>query len=376
MKIAVNTRLLLDGRLDGIGRFADETLQLITRQHPEHSFYFYFDRKYNARYIYNANVTPVVLHPQARHPLLFLAWFEAALPLHFNSTKPDIFLSPDGFLSLAARVKSVAVMHDLNFEHYPGDVPYLVRKYYKTMFPRFAHKANRIATVSEYSKNDISQTYRVDASRIDVVYNGAGKLFKPLAEPAQQIVRQQFAMGCDYFFFIGTLHPRKNLVNLFKAFDQFKKTDQKGIKLLLAGARMWWTEEIRLAYENMEYKEHVIFTGRVTDQELASLMASALALTYVSYFEGFGIPILEAFSCNTPVITSNLTSMPEVAGNAALLTDPFSVPSIADAMQQIASDSKLRLKLIEQGRRQGEKFSWQQTADKLWHCIEKTIDSK
>jgi glycosyltransferase involved in cell wall biosynthesis len=373
LKIAVNTRLLIPGRLDGIGRFADETLRIITTNHPEHEFIFYFDRKPDEQFIYNRNIKPVVLQPPARHPFLFLAWFEASLPFHFIQSKPDVFLSPDGFLSLTTNVKSVGVIHDLNFEHFPEDIPFLVRKYYSNMFPRFARKASRIATVSEYSKLDISNTYHIDPKNIDVVYNGAGSIFKPLQLTDKEATKQKFSHGNEYFFFIGTLHPRKNLVNLFKAFDQFKKTDSKGIKLVLAGARMWWTDEIRLAYEGMEHRDDVIFTGRVTDIELASLMASALALTYVSYFEGFGIPILEAFHCDTPVITSNVTSMPEVAGNAAVLIDPFSITSIADAMQKVASDDVFREKLIVEGRIQRAKFSWEQTAEKLWKCVEKTF---
>ena len=374
MKIAVNTRLLLNERLDGIGRFTDETLRIITSQHPEHRFLFYFDRKYDQKYIYNSNVQPVVLFPQARHPFLFISWFEASLPLHFKFSKPDVFLSPDGFLSLSTPVKSVGVIHDLNFEHFPEDIPWLVRKYYKTMFPRFAQKASRIATVSEYSKKDIAGSYGINPSKIDVVHNGAGNIFKPRHADEKQQVRQRFSGGSEYFFFVGTLHPRKNLVNLFRAFDQFKKSDSRNIKLVIAGAKMWWTDEIRLAYEGMGFREEVIFTGRVSDQDLASLMASALALTYVSYFEGFGIPILEAFSCDTPVITSNLTSMPEVAGNAAILTDPFSTNSIAEAMQKISADADFRQKLVAAGREQRLRYSWQQTAGKLWNCIEKAIE--
>ncbi len=364
----------MDGRLDGIGRFADETLRLITTQHPEHQFIFYFDRKCNERFIYNSNINPVVLFPPARHPFLFLAWFEASLPLHFLKIKPDIFLSPDGFLSLTTNVKSVGVIHDINFEHFPEDIPFLVREYFLRMFPRFAQKASRIATVSEYSKLDITETYHINPKKVDVVYNGAGSIFKPLGSYEQQQTRLRFSQGHEYFFFVGTMHPRKNLVNLFNAFDEFKKNDTKGIKLVLAGARMWWTDEIRLAYEGLEYKNDVIFTGRVTDEELAGLMASALALTYVSYFEGFGIPILEAFHCDTPVITSNVTSMPEVAGSAAMLVDPFSITSILDAMLKIASDDNFRQRLIISGKEQRQKFSWQQTADKLWQCVEKAME--
>jgi glycosyltransferase involved in cell wall biosynthesis len=360
--------------MDGIGRFADETLRIITTQHPEHQFYFYFDRKYDKSFIYNSNVTPIILHPQARHPFLFLAWFEASLPFQLARLKPDVFLSPDGFLSLSSKVKSVAVIHDLNFEHYPGDIPFFMREYYTSMFPRFARKAARIATVSEYSKNDIAEKYQVEVAKIDVVYNGASRMFKPVSKTEKQLIKAKYSQGNDYFLFIGTLHPRKNLVNLFRAFDQFKQSDNKGIKLLLAGARMWWTGEISASYEGMKHKDDVIFTGRISDQELASITASALALTYVSYFEGFGIPILEAFQCDTPVITSNVTSMPEVAGDAALLVNPFSTDSISDAMKQIASDSELREKLILKARDQRQKFSWDSSAEKLWNCIEKAVD--
>jgi glycosyltransferase involved in cell wall biosynthesis len=360
--------------MDGIARFTDETLRIVTSKHPEHQFYFYFDTKYEERYIYNSNVHPVVIYPQARHPFLFLAWFEASLPFHFARTHPDIFLSPDGFLSLTSNVKSIGVIHDLNFEHYPDSIPYFMRKYYSVMFPRFVQKSSRIATVSKYSKSDIISTYHIDPAKIDVVYNGSGSIFKALQLAEQQQIRKLFSQGREYFFFVGTLHARKNLVNLFKAFDLFKQSDTNGIKLILAGARMWWTDEIQLAYEGMKYRDDVIFTGRVTDEELASLMASALALTYVSYFEGFGIPILEAFHCDTPVITSNVTSMPEVAGNAAILINPFSVTSIANAMHKVASDPGLRNNLIIAGREQRTKFSWEQTAEKLWGCIEKTIE--
>ena len=373
MKIAVNTRLLLAERLDGIGRFADETLRRMTTMHSEHEFYFYFDRKFDERFVYNRNVHPVVVGPQARHPLLFLAWFEASLPMQFARTKPDVFLSPDGFLSLCTGVKSVAVIHDLNFERYPEDIPYVVRRYYAGMFPRFARKAVRIATVSEYSKRDIMNLYGIDDEKIDVVYNGAGRAFKPLTEEVQRGVRDKYAEGKDYFFFIGTLHPRKNLVNLFKAFDMFKGGDTLGRKLVIAGAKMWWTDEIRLAYEGMAYRDDVVFTGRVSDGDLSLLMGSALALTYVSYFEGFGIPILEAFCCDTPVITSNVTSMPEVAENAAVLINPFSVDSIAEAMQKISVDGGFRERLIVEGRRQREKFSWELSAERLWVCVEKAF---
>jgi glycosyltransferase involved in cell wall biosynthesis len=373
LKIAVNTRLLLHERMDGIGRFACETLKHISTHHPEHEFLFIFDRPYHKSFIFSKNVTPIVVPPPARHPLLFLAWFEVSLPYVFKKHKPDLFLSPDGFLSLKTNVPSIGVIHDLNFEQFPADLPWAVRVYFQRMFPKFALKAKRIATVSEYSKRDIMTRYMVPFEKIDVVHNGSSTNFIPFDEDQKSAVRKQYTSNREYFFFVGSLHPRKNLINLFRAFDRFKLADRKGIKLVIAGARMWWTNEIMQTYETMKFREDVIFTGRVTDHELARLMASALALTYVSYFEGFGIPILEAFNCEVPVITSNTTSMPEVAGDAAILVDPFAVESITAAMHAVVDDAVLRKRLIEKGNLQKEHFSWEKTGEKLWKTIEQTL---
>jgi glycosyltransferase involved in cell wall biosynthesis len=266
-------------------------------------------------------------------------------------------------------------MHDLNFEHYPEDLPFLVRSHYRYYFPRYARKATRIATVSEYSKSDIVRQYAISPEKIDVVYDGAGEQYKPVSGEIQKLTRERYSGGCPYFLFVGALHPRKNLVNLFKAFDLFRKKNQVNVKLLIVGVKKWWTAEIRETYESLSFRDEVIFTGRLPDNELSNIMGSALALTYVSYFEGFGIPIVEAFYCDTPVITSKVTSMPEVAGDAALIVNPFSVESIADAMTKMASDASFRNELIARARIRRSEFSWQKTADKLWESIKKTYIS-
>jgi glycosyltransferase involved in cell wall biosynthesis len=315
-------------------------------------------------------VHPVILRPQARHPLLFLLWFEIAVPFALRRIKPDLFLSPDGYLSLSTRTKSVTVIHDLNFEHFPGDLPWLVSHYYRHFFPRFARKAIRIATVSEYSRKDICIQYGIQPEKVDVVYNGAGNHYYPLQSNQQRSIREKYTGGSPYFIFVGALHPRKNLVNLFKAFDLFKSGSESDCKLLLVGSKLWWTDEIRSTYELMKFRKDVVLTGRLPASELGKVMASALALTYVSYFEGFGIPVVEAFASGIPVITSNVTSLPEVAGDAALLTDPFSPGDIAQAMNAVFTDGHLREQLVNKGKKRLEQFSWDLTAEKLWKTLE------
>ncbi len=375
MNIAVNTRLLIQNRLEGIGWFTYESLKRITTQHPEHQFFFIFDRDYDPEFLFADNITPIIQYPHARHPVLYYAWFEYFIPKLLERIKPDLFLSPDGFLSLKTPVKSMAVFHDLNFEHYPQDIPLWTRRFYRQYFPKYAAKAARIATVSEYSKADIVKQYRVPAEKIDVVFDGANDAYHPLTKQEKLKVRAAYSNGLPYFIFIGSLHPRKNLVNLFRAFDLFKKSNPSDVKLLIVGARKWWTRDIDLAFNRMIYSDDVIFTGRLDINELANVLGSAIALTYVSYFEGFGIPIVEAFRCDVPVITSNVTSMPEVAGDAAILVDPFDPESIAEALYKAYQYESIREELIIRGRRRRDMFSWQQTADRLWESIEKAVKS-
>ncbi|MCK9219003.1 MAG: glycosyltransferase family 4 protein [Bacteroidales bacterium] len=375
MNIAVNTRLLIQNKLEGIGWFTYESLKRITKQHPEHHFYFIFDREYHPDFIFSDNITPIIQFPQARHPALYYLWFEGAMPKLLKKLNPDLFLSPDGFLSLRTSVKSMAVFHDLNFEHYPQDIPFWTRRYYRQYFPKYAAKAVRIATVSNYSKEDIIKQYHVAPNKVDVVYNGTNDAYHPLATEKKEKVREEFSAGLPYFVCIGSLHPRKNLANLFRAFDLFKKSNPSEVKLLIVGARKWWTRDIDFAYNKMVFSDDVIFTGRLDINELSDVLGSALALTYVSYFEGFGIPIVEAFRCEVPVITSNVTSMPEVAGDAALYVNPFDPESIAEALYKAYQYDSIRKELIVRGNRRKDLFSWQQTADHLWESIEKAIKS-
>lgn len=374
MKIAVNTRLLLKGKLEGIGWVAYETLRRMVLAHPEVEFYFLFDRQPDPMFLFADNVKPVVLFPQARHPFLFVWYFELSVPKALRKIKPDLFFSPDAYLSLHTQVPQVAQFHDLNFEHFPNDMPKIHLWHYKKFFPRFAKIAKRIVTVSEFSKQDIVDCYHVDPEKIDVAYNGVNEKFVPISAEEQEQVRAKYTGGCPYFMFVGSLHPRKNLARLFTAFDQFKKQHSNDVKLLIVGEKRWWSEPIEQAYSAMKHKDAVVFAGRLSAECLHKVTASALASVYVSYFEGFGIPILEAFKCDTPVITSNVTSMPEVAGDAALLVDPFNETSIAKAMAEVMNED-LRKELIRKGRSRAMDFSWDRAATDIWNSLMRSVSS-
>ena len=373
MRIAVNTRLLLKGKLEGIGWFTLETLKRITLNHPEHEFIFIFDRPYDKEFIFAENVTPVVIGPPARHPFLFYLWFDFQIPRILKKYDVNLFLSPDGYLSQRTDVPQLAVIHDINFVHRPDDLPWMAARYYNFFFPKFARIAKRIATVSFYSKEDITRSFKVDYDKIDVVYDGINQVFEPISEDEKTFIRGNITEGAEYFLFVGALHPRKNVCGLLKAFDAFKSTTSNTMKLVIVGGEMHKTGPIFDTFENMRFKNDVVFTGRVSTNELHDIFGAAYALVFVPFFEGFGIPIVEAMSAGVPVICSNTTSIPEVGGNAVIYADPVKIDQIADAMLKITEDDVLRKELIEKGFVQKEKFSWDETARLLWMSVEKAL---
>ncbi|MDP2337912.1 MAG: glycosyltransferase family 1 protein [Bacteroidota bacterium] len=370
MIIAVNTRLLIQGKLEGIGWFTRETLSRITRDHPEHQFLFIFDRPFADEFIFSDNITPIVLAPPTRHPVLWFIWFELQIPRILKKYKADLFFSPDGYLSLNTQINQLAAIHDINFAHRPKDLPWLKAKYYNYFFPRFARKAKRVVTVSYFSKEDIIRTYKIGIDKIDVVYNGVNTTYTPTSDVEKLEVKEKYSGGKNYLLFIGSLHPRKNICGLLRAYDAFRTSVESDTKLLIVGESMFKTNDIELAYEGMRYKDDVIFTGRLNTEELHQVLGASLALTFVPFFEGFGVPVIEAMNSGVPVICSNTTSLPEVGGSAVLYVDPFSLAQIKDAMVKIYLEKDLRDSLIEKGFIQKDKFSWDKTADLLWGSIQ------
>ena len=373
MKIAINTRLLLKNKLEGIGWFTYESFSRMVKTHPEHQFYFLFDRSYDRSFIFSDNVNPIVVHPPARHPVLHYWWFEHALPRALKKIRPDIFISPDAYNSLASPFRNLMVIHDLNFVHHPEMMPWLPQRYYNYFTPRYARKADRILTVSQFTKRDIVKQYGIDPGKIDVVYNGANALYSPVSEDDQKLTRKKLTSGRPYFIFVGALNPRKNITGLFKAFDLYINETAAETCLVVVGEKMFRGRDIEKAFSDMQHKQRVIFTGRLEPEELKNVMGSALALTFVPFFEGFGIPIVEAFRAGIPVITSNITAMPEVSGDAALLVNPFHTKEIVDAMKKITFVPDLRKKLVEKGFQRNRIFSWDKTAERFWEAIEKTM---
>lgn len=368
MRIGVNTRLFVKGKMDGIAWFSYEILKRIVVQHPEHEFVFFFDRQWEEEFVFAPNVKPVKVNPPARHPILWFLFFEIGIKRALKKEKIDLFISTDGWCCLGTKVQTINVIHDLNFEHHPDFLPITTRVYMKHFFPKFAQKADKLITVSEFSKYDISDTFKIDAQKISVVYNGVSDIFSEVSEQTKKETRQKLTSNFPYFVFVGTPHKRKNLARILKAFDKLRENHE--IRLVFAGMNKYWDSECLQILKHLKHKNDLVFTGYLSTQELNNVVGSAKALLYPSLFEGFGIPILEAFACKIPVITSNSTSMPEVAGGAALLVNPLSEIEIENAMLQILTDESLCQSLINRGTIQLQQFSWDRSADKFWVVVD------
>ncbi len=365
MNIAVNTRLLLKNRIEGIGRFAFESLKELVKLRPEDTFYFYFDRPYDSEFIFSENIVPVIVNPPARHPILWEIWFNYILPYYFNKHKIDVFFSPELYLSERTSIPQIAVFHDINYIHQPELVKGWGGNYMRNKTPKFANKASKILTVSEFSAKDIEKTLHIPAKKLSVCYNGISHVFHKEESHSPTKV--------PFFLVFGAINPRKNICNILRAFDAFKKEDTHKHELIFIGKKMCWTPEMEQTLNAIHFKDSVRFLGRQSDETVCTYLNHAQALVYVSLYEGFGLPIVEAQQCGCPVITSNTSCLPEISGNAGIIVDPLNVLEIVNAIKsfQKDSDNTIRIDYIAKGFENAKRFKWTSVA----HKINQTIDS-
>ena len=374
MIIAVNTRLLLKNRLTGLGHFTHELLKKMVLAHPEHTFLFLFDRSWDADFIFAENIIPVNVFPQARAAPLYFWWFEYSIPRILEKYKANIFISMDNFYSLSIKIPGILVIHDLAYLHYPEHIDKMHLYYYRKFTPLFIKKATRIATVSQYTCDDIIAQFGLKSDKVSVVGIGLNEGISEIKDQ-NKIDRFLISKKIDrkYFLHVGTFQPRKNVASLITAYDLFRNKSKEKILLVLTGDKGWKSDAMFDAYDASPYKADIIILGYQNNDALSMLLSGAYALFLVSLFEGFGLPIIEAQKCGCPVVTSQISSMPEASGGAALLVDPGSVDSISSAMEIISENTDRREKLIKAGYENAAKYNWETTAANFWRLIEEII---
>ena len=259
----------------------------------------------------------------------------------------------------------VATIHDLSFEHLPETFKRRSRAQLRLTVRRTAKKAAQILTLSEFSRRDIIETYALDPERVFVTPPAAPSHFAPVTDVTElRRIRMTYGIQRDYILALGSIQPRKNLVRLIKAYESLRGvvSSEQLPQLVLAGSRGWLEAETIRAAELSEARGDILFTGYVPDADLPAVYSGALCFAYPSYFEGFGLPILEAMQCGTPVIAGNRTSLPGVAGDAALLVDPFDQAAIGNGLVRLIKNADYRTELRVKGVDRAAAFSWKNTA--------------
>lgn len=307
-------------------------------------------------------------------------WTQFALPLRLYITKkrPDVFFSPGHYAPRFSPVPQVISIMDLAFFHFPE---YFTRKdlaQLKSWTAYSIKRADAIITISHASKDDIIKQYTIPEEKIYVIYPGikAGMTLQHSVSAMNEL-KAKYSLSGKYILFVGTLQPRKNILRLIEAFSILsKKRAFSDIELVIVGKKGWSYEEILQAPEKFAVGDRVKFLDFVPDEDLPLLYQQAQCFVLPSLYEGFGLPVLEAMKHNCPVITSNVSSLPEAGGDAAVYIDPLSVSDIAEKLEKVLSDKNLRNTMIEKGRRQIQKFSWEKAAKETLKILEKVYQQK
>lgn len=368
MNIAVNTRLLLHDRMEGIAVFTWEICKRMATDHPNDTFYFFFDRNPHFSFHELHNITPVILKPQARHPLLWKYWFEYAITKALDRYQIDVFFSPESYLSIKSKTPTIMVTHDLSFLHYPKAYRTSHLNYFIKNEPLFHKRADHIIAVSETTRYDIINQYDIPKSKISVAYNAVRDTFKPIPHDRKLQLRDSISNGLPYVLYVGSVHPRKNLTGLIKGFEMWNEQKKQQHRLIIFG---------RWAYGNTDLKNHLanslcadqIILRSDHDAKVEDVMGAADCLVYPSLHEGFGIPIIEGMACGIPVVTSDRGSMKEVGANAVIYINPEDPKSIATGIDTAVHNETVKSQIAKNALANLKRFSWQKSAEIIYDKI-------
>jgi glycosyltransferase involved in cell wall biosynthesis len=348
-------------------------------------------RDRRTRYTLYCNQPPAALPPLGpnfalrRIPFPRL-WTHVRLSAELLARAPDVLFVPAHVLPLGAPLRrgtrTVVTIHDLGYLRFPEAHTRAHRLYLRLSTLWSARAATRLIAVSSATRDDLINLARVPAAKIAIVHHGLSERFRPVDDPATiRATQERYGIRPLYFLYVGTVQPRKNLVGLIEAFAQLR-TEGRGLRtespprsssvlspqssaleLVIAGKRGWLTESIERRAAELGVSEAVRFTGYVDDEDLPALLSGALAFVLPSLYEGFGMPVLEAMACGAPVLASNTSSLPEVAGAAALLVDPTDTTALANGLARLAADADLRADLRARGLARAATFTWDRCAE-------------
>lgn len=366
MKIAVDASRLAVQARTGTEHYAWELLHALGHVDQRNDYVLY------------CNQTPAELPPLppsfVLKPIPFpRAWSHGRLSLEMLRDAPDVLFVPAHALPIVPGPRSVVTIHDLGFLHHPEAHTRIQRLYYRFFTRLSARRASHIIAISEATRRDLEHFYGTPSAKISVVYHGVHPRFQPISARATiNATLKRYHIDGAYLLFVSTVQPRKNVTRLLEAFAAASQMLPAGTlpTLVLAGKRGWLTEQIERRAAELDIAASVRFIGYVPDSDLPTLLSGALAYLNPSLYEGFGMSVLEAQACGTPVLASNVSSLPEVVGDAGILVDPYDVSALRDGILQMITDSDLRAQLRDRGLRRVAGWTWERTARQTLAILE------
>lgn len=339
-------------RRAGIHQYIYQVLQNLPEDQLAYQVHTQVDEVTNGR-LYTAQINSP-LPTEKRLARIF--WEQVVWPWHLWRTRPDLVHGMAFATPWLSRIPSVVTVYDLSFLHFPEQFPHLQQTYLATQTRLACGKARRIITISESTRQDVHRFFDIPLGQIDVIYPGVEEMYQPQSETAVTQFKAQKGINGRYILHVGTLQPRKNILTLLHAFAQL---EDRTIKLILVGGKGWLFDEIFAQVKTLNVEDRVVFTGYVPDDELPLWYASADLFVFPSNYEGFGMPVVEAMACGTPVVASNSSSIPEATGKAGLLFDTFSPTDLAKRILSVLQNSELSDKMRQLGFAQAQLFSWE-----------------
>ncbi|MCX7840979.1 MAG: glycosyltransferase family 4 protein [Anaerolineae bacterium] len=356
MRIGIDARLIFYHRA-GIGQYILRLTQALAQIARDDAFILFTSRKDKTIHIQQPNVRQQPLWTPSHH-----RFERVAMSIELAPFALDVLHSPDFIPPRWTRCPTVITVHDLAFLRYPRFLTRESARYYGQV-DLAARQATHIIAVSESTKRDLTNLLGVPESKITVIYEAAHPLFVPMDKSrARAFVRTQYNLPDEFILFVGTIEPRKNVPTLLRAYKRLRDNYKMQLPLVIAGYRGWLVEEVDQALAEVQLGDALRFLGSVQNEELVYLYNAASLFVLPSFYEGFGLPPLEAMACGTPVIVSNVSSLPEVVGDAALLVAPDDVEGLAVAMSRVLTDSALREELRIKGLKRAQTFSWERAA--------------
>lgn len=310
--------------------------------------------------------------------ILWYRWRLLVPPVALFTGAADLYHGPDFVLPpLGKRVRKMVTIHDLAFIEHPEYAVPSLAGYLRKVVPESVARADVVATVSSEVSRTLIEHFQTPREKLTVIPNGVAPYFRRITDPIiLAATRHKFGLKSPLLLGVGTLEPRKNHLGLIKAFYQAQKQKNGPAMLAIAGGPGWLYEETRNLVAELKLERKVRFLGRVTDLELVTLYSMADVFAFPSFFEGFGIPPLEAMACGAPVITSNMSSLPEVAGDAALLIDPNDIDALAQAILRLLNNEQLRMELVQKGYQRVQQYTWAMSARKVLKTYQKMYNGE